>query len=239
MQPPHPDHVATTFFSSGEHFSAYGKDLFDWYNQSLVKHGDLLIGLAKKIFWASDSPFVNTSLGGKESGIHWRVGSDRLAELTAGLIRTSYANWNSPESSYGYRDILQVFQRAGSSPTQAPFAFHFTAIEMNNGHDSNMGAESKAEDLVFKMGNAANEMGIYLKGENALGFEMQNPKAWDNIRNVMIWSFYRGFTFLRIGEFFVNPVAEHGTATRHLIDLIEFRDSQKSERAAVFCKDIY
>lgn len=52
----------------------YGRDLFDWYSDTLIEHGRTVINAAKTVFGAEDSPMKGIDLGAKVPGIHWQTG---------------------------------------------------------------------------------------------------------------------------------------------------------------------
>lgn len=197
VAPPRPEFLNSTFFQNGEHFSNYGKDFFDWYNRSLLEHGRLLLTTAQTVFAGTNSAFRGIDLGAKVPGVHWRVYSDRLAELSAGLIRTSYGDWFSPDSGRGYAETLKMFADVQEQNKTSKIVVHFTAIELNDGKDGPQTA-SGAKSLAFWIGDEARKLGLTLKGENALAGELHGKQAWDNILNVLKWSHYSGVTLLRL-----------------------------------------
>ncbi len=205
--PPKPELLQGPFWQNKEQFSSYGKDFFDWYNQSLVDHGQKVLRWADSVFSANGSSFAKTALGGKVPGVHWRMSSDRLAELTAGLIRTSYADWFSPQASYGYLDTMKVFSKIPSKNLNMKLVMHFTAIEMDDNRDGPMAA-SLAKSLVGWIGDSAYRLGIELKGENALAGELSNQGAWSNMFDAISQHHYSGVTLLRSNEIVGNPSRE-------------------------------
>lgn len=207
VYPPNPKRI-DEFYGKGEHFSAYGKDFFDWYNKSLLEHGRLVIGSAFNIFHAEDSSLKKIPLGSKVPGIHWRIGTDRLAELPAGLLRTSYQDWRGPSSNYGYHDLLEFFKEMDDEG-KGLFHLHFTALEMDNG-DGGPQVASEAKSLVFWFSEGAKAKGVKLMGENALDFKLFNPRGWDNIIDALTWGNYYGITLLRLNELIGNEAAREG-----------------------------
>lgn len=194
--PPNPDLLKGPFWQNQEQFSTYGKDFFTWYNQSLTEHGSKVFRLANSVFGSNDSAFKGAALGGKIPGIHWRVASDRLAELAAGLIRSSYDDWFSSKSGYGYKETLQAFN---AGPGQMKRTLHFTALEMDDYRDGEA-AQSRAKALVSWIAQAAHSMNIEIKGENALAGELSNPRSWDNMFEALAKDGYSGLTLLRSNE---------------------------------------
>lgn len=190
------------FFQAGEHRRQYGKDFFDWYNQSLVNHGKRMIANAIKVF--ANGPFQGIDVGAKIPGVHWRMSSDRLAELAAGLIRTSDEkafikgrDGRTPASS-GYENLVSVFDRARLGDPKV--VMHFTCLEKDNDEEASRGAASLAQTLVFWIAGEADKRQIPIKGENALSWPLANSRAWENMRNAVQYASYRGLTILRLGE---------------------------------------
>ena len=181
------------FFDSYDYRdSAYGRDFFDWYNQSLVDHGRRMVQAGIDAF---DAQMADVALGIKIPGIHWTMSDPaypRLAELTAGLIRTSTDN-SSPSTGHGYDSIVSA--AAGWS---REVNLHFTCLEMGN--DGTAPAYSMAQDLVFWVADAADRAGVPIKGENALAGGVTTHAGWDNIVNALTWASYSGLTVLRMEQ---------------------------------------
>src|SRR5262249_34097840 len=105
-----PPNDVNYFFEKNQHKDLqYGRDLFDWYQPCLLAHGRKIMTLAIEIFAADGAALAGIEIGAKVPGIHWRLGhyegnklvlGDRLAELPAGLIRTSGDTWRDSEG-YG------------------------------------------------------------------------------------------------------------------------------------------
>lgn len=209
IQPPNPS-LMENFFAKGEHFSPYGKDFFDWYNQSLNHHAEAMFLLAERVFGAKGSAMRNASLGGKIPGVHWLTGSTRLAELAAGLIRTSYSDWYSDESGFGYRETLKAFRQRG----RMKHIVHFTAIELNDmDHEGSQPVFSRAKTLTQRIGKAVADLrpqvrgmqDVSLKGENALSPRLYEWGAWDNMIAALKTMGYDGVTLLRLNELISDP----------------------------------
>lgn len=187
------------FFSSYDYQDIqYGRDFFDWYNQSLVDHGRRLIQAAIDAF---DNQMSGIELGIKIPGIHWTMGDPnypRLAELTAGLIRSSTNNW-IPATGHGYASIVSAAAGWGRHVN-----LHFTCLEMGN--DNWAPAYSRAQDLVFWVADAAAQQGVSIKGENALAGGVTNHTGWNNIENALTWASYSGLTILRMEQVTWNAI---------------------------------
>lgn len=217
-----PPSDAQGFFDRGDHFNTqYGKDFFDWYNQSVIDHGRRVMTLASSIFAPPNAAFTGIDLGAKVPGIAWRVGEnqngkiilgDREAELAAGLIRTSSGDWNSDVMGRGYRPILSMFRQIqptlGSSDTHIVPAF--TAMEMPDG-DNGPGPKALPHSLATWFGQEAERQGLWTKGENALNGNLYNANSWDLMRSLVDLPTqddpYHGMTFLRMGDVVDSPVA--------------------------------
>lgn len=203
------------FFSGNHHFAAYGKDFFDFYQTSLLDHGEAVMTAAAEVFNASSAPFKGIGLGAKMPGVHWRSGSDRLAELAAGMLRTSDGGWNSDSLGRGYRPILDLFRRLSLASGSPKIVLHFTCLEKDNGEDGAW-ANSMAKALVFWVGAEAKRQQITIKGENALAGPLAQDRAWDNMIDALHWSSYVGVTFLRL-----HSVVDNGLATRRFKGLFQ------------------
>ena len=187
------------FFNSYDYQNIqYGRDFFDWYNRSLVDHGRRLIQAAIDAF---DNQMGGIEIGIKIPGIHWTMGDPnypRLAELTAGLIRSSTDNW-VPSTGHGYDSIVSA--AAGWS---RHINLHFTCLEMGN--ENYAPAYSRAQDLVFWVADAASRAGVSIKGENALAGGVTTHAGWNNIENALTWASYSGLTVLRMEQVTWNGV---------------------------------
>jgi hypothetical protein len=212
------------FFAHGDHINTqYGRDFFDWYSNSLLNHGAMVMQAAMDVFWEAGAAFADIDLGAKVPGVHWRIGhwqgdqivfSDRLAELDAGLIRTS--DWNSSsDASHGYSHIIALFRQLQTSPQSREIGcvrelqsaqprprvvLHFTCLEMADGEH-----ESLAYQLVRWVGEEAVRQGVEIKGENALNYTLYEPEAWVRLRLAL--ALYSGLTILRITDVVENDVA--------------------------------
>ncbi len=189
---------AEDFFQSGDYYKTqYGRDLIEWYNQSLINHGDRMIDTAAAAFY--DAPFNQIELGIKIPGIHWQMGSlgedqataPRAAEIAAGLISISSDFINSFDlgfeadtNGHGYEKIISNLKNQGRE-----VALHFTCLEMGNGNGNYIemtdpanpdatiwlpnaqtptGEHSLARALVGWVAMEAFSQDVIIKGENAL-----------------------------------------------------------------------
>jgi hypothetical protein len=210
------------FFARGDHFNtSYGRDFFDWYNQSLVDHGQRMLSTAVSVFGQRDSAFYGIDLGAKVPGVHWRIGDrqgdnvilgDRLAELTAGLIRTSRGDWDRDVDGRGYRPIFSMFRAMqpltpGLGSRIVP---GFTCLEMADG-DGGPSVRALPHTLATWAGQEAERQGLWLKGENALNGNLYNGSSWDAMRSFLTLpnqhGYYHGLTFLRMTDVVNNDTA--------------------------------
>lgn len=195
--PPNP----VLFFSKNESYNNYGKDFYDWYSQSLRQHGYLLVSESIKVF---RDDFSQTSIGFKVPGIHWRAapGSDRLAELAAGLITTS-DDLNSEDTGHGYKKIIDLVSQIKTQNNFSKINLHFTCLEMDNYEGGDV-AQSFAKALVFWVGREAVKQNVRIMGENALAGTLGSPRAWENMRDALVYGGYDGLTILRMGNLLEN-----------------------------------
>ncbi|MBX9688585.1 MAG: family 14 glycosylhydrolase, partial [Candidatus Obscuribacterales bacterium] len=206
-----PRNVEHFFSNKGHLHSQYGRDFFDWYADSLIEHGRLVLKAALDVFAADDSAFKGVDIAAKVPGVHWRMGywrgteielSDRLAELAAGLIRSSLNDWREADG-WGYRPLLTLFNQMGKATKNNRLVLHFTCLEMADA-DGAPGVNSLAYSLVRWVGREARRQGIVLKGENALAYHLNEKACWDRVRSHLDFGgndgAYEGITFLRMGD---------------------------------------
>lgn len=219
---------ATLFYEQGEHLTQYGRDLFDWYQHVLVAHARMMLLAARGIFDASGAAFAGIDIGAKIPGIHWLVGTvsdgvvtlgSRLAELNAGLIRTSsIEEWSHDDQGRGYRPLLKFFaelQQKGRSRV----VLHFTCLEMPDGVDGPQ-VQSLPKSLVTWVGDEARRQGVAIKGENALGFKLYDRASWRLMRSALAippqTGAYEGLTLLRMTD-----IAHSGDARDELSQILQ------------------
>lgn len=194
----------------------YGRDLFDWYSESLIEHGRKIMLAALEVFSGKGAAFVGIDLGAKVPGIHWRIGrfrrnkivyGDRLAELSAGLVsaRGLIAN----DDAHGYEEIVRFFHDLQKVKPSTRVWLHFTCLEMENGQDGNR--ESLALELVRWVGQTAKRLRVPVKGENALSHLLYDADTWLRLRAALGLGdgqgHYEGLTILRMSDVVKNKVA--------------------------------
>ncbi len=244
-----PPEDAQGFFNRQDHVKIqYGKDFFDWYSDSLLNHGSKMLESARVVFADKDAAFQGIDIGAKIPGIHWRYGvredgkfvqGDRLAELSAGLIRTSNNNeWFDSSKGAGYRPILSMFtrhqpMRPGMGTRVVPA---MTCLELSDGQDGKSAA-SQPHTLALSVGQEARRLKLTINGENALSGTLSDAGAWDNMRSLMQVpgeknGYYTGLTLLRIGDVVDNPVAR--AKLSEIISAVNSirREAEKKKKAA-------
>lgn len=223
---------AGDFFKRKQHVkTVYGRDLMQWYHETLIKHGRLVMTAALEVFDAEDSPFKGVDLGAKIPGVHWRMGEwldgkvvlyDRLAEIPAGLISVDADEWKSDELGHGYKSIVSLFADLNKLAKHTRVVLHFTCLEMADGADGKK-AMSLANSLVRWVGAEAKRQGVPIKGENALNFTLPVPQSWALMRSALALpgqdGVYEGLTLLRIIDVLQSDVCK--AELEKIINLIQ------------------
>ncbi len=208
------------FFARRDHVNIqYGRDFFDWYSDSLLEHGRKVLHAALEVFASEEAPFKGIDVGAKVPGVHWRLGEragssvvlgDRLAELAAGLIRTSGNDWGSDQEGRGYRFLVSMFRKLQEENPDGRLVLHFTCLEMPDGQDGPE-ARSLPHTLAGWFGQEARRQGVPLKGENALWWNLYTRHAWQLMRSLLRVegrdAAYQGLTLLRVGYLLNNEIS--------------------------------
>ncbi|MBX3226585.1 MAG: family 14 glycosylhydrolase [Labilithrix sp.] len=140
-------------------------------------------------------------------GVHWRAGSDRRAELAAGLVSTGdAADWTSDERGHGYAPLVEMLAALRARPDRPNVALEYTCLEKGNG-EGGPAVASMAEALVFWVADLAHRRGVPIGGENALAGGLHGHEGWDRIENAARWSHYDELTFLRLHDIVSSPIA--------------------------------
>ena len=176
--------------------SRVGQDFFNWYNDSLAKHGNKIIRRATAIF---NEEFEKVPIGFKMPGIHWLISDPnqpRVAEITAGLI-APYPGIGATDRGE-YEDMLK---KIIDKDFKERVVLHFTCLEKMN---KDWEGYSRAEDLVMWFSNSAKKLGVQVMGENALYHELYGQSGWDQIEKALTRSntSYTGITILRMQNLF-------------------------------------
>ncbi|SDX99437.1 Glycosyl hydrolase family 14 [Geodermatophilus africanus] len=193
----------------------YGRDFVDWYNGSLVDHGERVL---RTVVATLGGDFPEADIGYKVPGIHWQMTHPvhpRATEVTTGLVQTS-VDLDSWATGHGYQRIVELANRFDGGAREV--VLHFTALEM----DDQPGPEaySLAQTLVGWIGDHAYRAGVGLKGENALAGGVQSNEGWDNIEEAFATWGYLGLTVLRMSDVasgtgqrrYAEFIAEYGPA---------------------------
>ena len=209
-----PPEDADAFFAGHAYLDTqYGRDFVDWYNGSLVDHGERVL---RTVIRALGRDFPEADVGYKVPGIHWSMTNPahpRAAEVTTGLIQTS-VDLDSWATGHGYQRIVELANRFDGGPREV--VLHFTALEMD---DQDVPPQySLAQTLVEWVGDHAYRAGVGLKGENALAGGVQSDEGWDNIAEAFATWGYLGLTVLRM-----NDVASGTGATRYAEFIATYR----------------
>jgi hypothetical protein len=180
-----PPQDAQRFFDEGLQHSPYGQDIFDWQAETLRGHGSHMLLTTAEVCNDGRAAFKGIDISGKVPGVHWRVGSDRAAELAAGLLKTSEAHlWNDDRWAHGYEWIVQMFEEVQRQVPEARVVLHFTCGEMNDGEGPEEAA-SLAQSLVRWVVEAAQRHGIAVGIENALEWALSDKAAMENMARAM------------------------------------------------------
>lgn len=238
------------FFANRDHIKKqYGKDLFDWYQVSLLTGSTAVIETAIAVFiTAEETCYSHIDIGAKVPGVHWHMGhydgntlvmGDRLAELGSGVISSrNQKAWNDDRRGRGYRQVVSVFRKLKCKYPCVSIVMHFTCLEKADGEDADMHAESLAHTLVTWVGAEARRQKVTIKGENALGFNLPKPKSWAMMRRCLAVfnsdGAFTGLTLLRIGELTDSKVAM--SKLESMVRWIN-RCTCRAERAAACKKD--
>ncbi|OUR96233.1 hypothetical protein A9Q84_07700 [Halobacteriovorax marinus] len=199
---------ASTFYVNEEYKSKYGNDFYDWYNKSLIDHGELLLSTSIRVFNDEVSPFKGIAIGGKLPGIANRTspGSDRLAELNAGLIRSSDDIWNVEKIGNGYEKIISTFKNSKDLTQFENVTLHLSCIEKGNIIDGET-LISNGQDLVFEVSKVAKSMGLTIKGQTSSAANLGSNVPWDNMWKAIQGANYQGLTVINMSDIATNPLA--------------------------------
>ena len=167
------------------------QDLFQWYNYSLMKHGNRVLKIAMELIPE------NISVGFKMPGIHWKIKDPKMArisEMTCGLIN---AKTLDGEEAYAYSLKLVI-----SDLPLERLIFHFTCIEQVNSTSINdfKTGYSRPEILVDEVSTASKGLGLIIKGENSLSKNLYNKSAWLKIEKILETKRFSGVTIMRVKD---------------------------------------
>jgi hypothetical protein len=207
---------ADAFFEDQDYLDTqYGRDFVDWYNGSLVDHGERVL---RTVIRTLGRDFPQADIGYKVPGIHWSMTNPvhpRATEVTTGLIQTSI-DLDSWATGHGYQRIVELANRFDRGPREV--VMHFTALEME---DQDYPPQySLAQTLVQWIGEYGNRAGVELKGENALNGGLYSEEGWDRIDDAFARWGYLGLTVLRATD------VDEGVGARRYAELIDTYGTQ-------------
>ena len=166
-------------------------NLIEWYNYSLMDHGNKMLKIALNIIPK------NIPIGFKIPGIHWRIDDPkmpRIAEMTCGLI-----NAKTLDGESAYFNSLSIVLK--DLPVNR-LILHFTCVEQENPEikDEILLGYSRPEDLVNEVGFAAKKLGLKLKGENSLSKNLYKESSWVKIKEILSTNLLSGITIMRMQD---------------------------------------
>ncbi len=201
------DGVANDFVQAKEYVETqYGRDFMDWYHESLINHGRRMLDAAIVAF---DGAFAEVELGMKIAGIHWQMSPNaphpRITEMAVGLIPTS-SDYTHRISGYGYGKIINLVNEYKG---KRKIALHFTNLESDDQEEENGRViYSQARTLLKYVATAANDVGITIKGENAMAHGIATHHGWDNINQAYTNHSLNGITILRLNNVTDNEIGQ-------------------------------
>ncbi|MEH0156627.1 family 14 glycosylhydrolase [Limibacter armeniacum] len=204
------------FFTSKDYIhTVYGRNVIEWYNRSLVKHGRRVLQQALDVFGTSE--YRETPIGFKIPGIHWNISDPempRSSEITAGLI-ASHENL----SAKNHGEYKEFLGKIVTPDIKDRLELHFTCLEKYN---MDYKGYSRAEDLVIWMAEAAYVLGVEVMGENATPHELLIKEGWEQVERALTREkSYKGLTVLRMQDLMSAP--EYGLASfKELIQKLSY-----------------
>ncbi len=169
----------------------YAIDFINWYNGCLIQHGQEMLTDALIALGSDAGQLQTCTVENKIPGITWQMGSSsipRSAEICAGLIPGSFQQdvynfgcgpavtvngqqtWNDASCGQDYSGLLKMVygMNTNSNNTTKHFVqLYFTCLEQPN-MDYQAQGYSWPATLVYCIGQEANQIGLTVKGENAL-----------------------------------------------------------------------
>ena len=201
------DGRANDFVQAKEYVNTqYGRDFMDWYHDSLLDHGRRMLDAAILAF---DGPFADVELGLKIAGIHWQMSLNaphpRITEMAVGMVPTS-SDYTHRSSGYGYGKIINLVNEYKG---KRKVALHFTNLESDDVEEENgRMIYSQARTLLRYVATAANDVGITIKGENAMAHGIATQHGWDNIDKAYGNHSLNGITVLRVDNVTDNEIGK-------------------------------
>lgn len=197
-----------SFFLDKGYKSTYGKDFYDWYNNSLTEHGIIVLTTIIRELNKEGSNFINTPIGTIIPGSIWtsKNDNDRFPELNAGLIRSSDNFWKNENKASGYEYIISSFKEASALTKFDKLNIHLTAIEMTAPKEMKLDGTSDTS-LAFEISKLANDSNLGIMGQNQSVNVLGSNQAWDNIWNAVQNGNYTGLTIKTMNDISENPLA--------------------------------
>lgn len=186
--------------------SVMGREILDWYHQTLLKHARLKMDAASDVFQASANS-MKLPLNLKVPGIHWQRSGQ--AELMNGLLPAS--EWLDRSSAYS--SLLSELKLIPGD-----FSVYTTAAATMNRPGPNP-PFSRAEDLVKQVEKVAVENGVSVKVENALAGDLYDPQSLSILEGHLNRGKIKGVTLLRVTDIAASPRAQRSCG-RMLLSLI-------------------
>ncbi|WP_127716631.1 family 14 glycosylhydrolase [Halobacteriovorax sp. HLS] len=185
--------------------SQYSKDFYEWYNQSLIDHVQLVVTTAVRELNKDDSPFKNKPIGTKVPNVPEISKQHRLAELNAGLIRID-TNYLDANPALSYTDLIKSFTTIKELTKYQSFNFTYTGLEKSDqNQDGNL--TSRAKTLVIAISELSKSNNIPIKGENTSASTLGSNSSWDNMWSAIQNAQYSGLTINRLEKISSNPLA--------------------------------
>ncbi|WP_417335433.1 family 14 glycosylhydrolase [Halobacteriovorax marinus] len=204
IQPP----ADSLFFVTEGFKNLYGKDYYDWYNNSLSEHGIIVLTTIIRELNKEDSNFTGKPIGTIIPGSIWSPSKDtnRLNELNAGLIRSSDHFWESNNPASGYEHLIGSLKEASQLTKFENLNIHLTSIEMTAPKESKVD-EEEGTNLAFEISKLAQLSNLGIMGQNQSANVLGSNIAWDNIWNAVQNANYTGLTIKTMNDISENPLA--------------------------------
>lgn len=193
--------------------------VFRWYHQSLLEHGMRLALAASDVFHDDThvAQWMNTRLGFKIPGVHWRY-FDRSAQLKAGWLEFSEPrnphgvplDWHKSNGG-GFRSAFRnLIIPLRSLRPRSRWQPVFTCAEVENCFQScHVNGQCRcdykgitgAADLASSVGTLADAYGVPFVLENALSMHLWNPRNVNALRRQLeAHPSFEGVAFLRLHD---------------------------------------
>lgn len=186
--------------------SQMGKDILDWYHQTLLKHAQMVTGAAHEVFHTRPHS-LKLPLSLKVPGIHWEKSGQ--AELMNGLLSSS--EWH--DRSTAYSSLISTLKTV-----KGDYSIYTTAAATPNRPGPHP-PFSRAEDLVRRVEQVAADQGVSVKVENALASDLYDANSLSLLERHVSRGNIKGVTLLRVSDVAASPRAQRSCG-RMLLSLI-------------------